>query len=260
MLPLRTAQPIAIDLDLKALFNPIPTTISTPVSVHLLRHELRNHPNQSLVAYLLDGFTNGFNIGYTGERFPVCTKNLLSTLNNPGPVSEAISKELSRGHIAGPFTSPPFPNLHCSPLGCVPKKDGSYRLIIDLSSPPGRSVNEKIPKDSFSVVFAKFDDAVELLRSLGPGALMGKIDIKHAFRIFPVRLADIELLGTFWQGFYFVELCLPFVLRSSVFIFNSFADASAWILRNNYLIHILTHYLDDFGLLAQLTLHNVLLT
>ena len=161
-------------------------------------------------------------------------------------MSEVISKELSRGHIAGPFTSPPFPNLHCSPLGCVPKKDGSYRLIIDLSSPPGRPVNEKIPKDSISVVFAKFDDAIELLRSLGPGTLMGKIDIKHAFRIFPVRLVNIELLCTFWQGFYFVELRLPFGLRSSVFIFNSFADALAWILRNNYLINILTHYLDNF--------------
>ena len=61
-------------------------------------------------------------------------------------------------------------------------------------------MNENIPKDSFSVVFAKFYDAVELLHSLGPGTLMGKIDIKHAFRICPVWLADILLLGTFWQG------------------------------------------------------------
>ena len=135
-------------------------------------------------------------------------------------MSEAISKELSRVHIAGPFASPPFPNLHCSPLVCVSKKEESYRLIINLSSPPGRSVNENIPKDLFSVDIAKFDDAVELLRSLAPGALMGKIDIKHAFRICPVRLADIELLGTFWQDLYFVELRLSFGLCSSVFIHN----------------------------------------
>ena len=62
-LPLRTAQPIETDLDLKSLFNPIPTTISTSVNVNLLHHELRNHPNQSLVSYLLEGFTNGFDIG-----------------------------------------------------------------------------------------------------------------------------------------------------------------------------------------------------
>ena len=155
MLPLRTAQPTTTDLDSKSLFNPIPTTISTPVNVNLLHHELRNHLNQSFVSYLLEGFTSGFNICYTGERFfPASTKNLLSALNNRGPVSEAISKELSRGHIAGLFASPPFFNLHCFPLGCVPKRDGLYRLIIDLPFPPGRSVNENIPKDSFSVVFA----------------------------------------------------------------------------------------------------------
>ena len=74
---------------------------------------------------------------------------------------------------------------------------------------------------------------------------MGKTDIKHTFRICPVRPADIELLGIFWQGLYFVELRLPFGLRSSVFIFNSFADALAWILHNNYLINILTHYVND---------------
>ena len=61
-----------------------------------------------------------------------------------------------------------------------------------------------------------------------------------------MRLADIELLGTFWQGLYFVELRLPFGLRSSVFIVNTFADPLAWILRINYLVDILTHYLDDF--------------
>ena len=101
-----------------------------------------------------------------------------------------------------------------------------------------------MPKDLFSVVFAKFDDLVELLCSISPGALMGKIDIKHVFRICPVQLADIELLGTFWQGSYFVELCLPFSLCSSLFIFNSFADALAWIL-HNYLIDALSHYLND---------------
>ena len=79
---------------------------------------------------------------------------------------------------------------------------------------------------------------------------MGKIDIKHAFRICPVWLADIELLGTFLHGLYFVELRLPFSLCDSVFIFNSFVDALAWILRNNYLIDILTQYLNDFVLLT----------
>ena len=70
------------------------------------------------------------------------------------------SERAFSGHIVGPFKEPPFPNLHCSPLGAVPKKDGSYRLIIDLSSPPGKAVNDFISKDDFSVTFSSFDDAV----------------------------------------------------------------------------------------------------
>ena len=90
----------------------------------------------------------------------------------------------------------------------------------------------------------------------GKGALMAKIDIKHAFRIFPVRPEDYELLGTFWEGLYFVELRLPFRLRSSVFIFNTFADALQWILKNKHLIAELIHYLDDFFTAGQADSHQ----
>ena len=38
---------------------------------------------------------------------------------------------------------------------------------------------------------------------------------------------------------------LPFGLCSSVFIFNSFADALEWILKYEYLIDTLSHNLDD---------------
>ena len=86
------------------------------------------------------------------------------------------SKELSRGHVAGLFTKAPFENLHCSPLGAVPRKVGSYHLIIDLSSPPGRSINEGISKDDYSVVFSCFDDAVTMVQCLGIGALIHFLD------------------------------------------------------------------------------------
>ena len=61
-----------------------------------------------------------------------------------------------------------------------------------------------------------------------------------------MRPEHYELLGTFWEGLYFVELRLPFGLRSSVFIFNTFADALQWILTNKHLIVELIHYLHDF--------------
>ena len=79
-------------------------------------------------------------------------RNLLTARSNPSPVTEAIRKELSRGHTAGPFSQPPMSPFHCSPLGAVPKKDGTFRIILDLSSPRGSSINEGIPKDEFLCV------------------------------------------------------------------------------------------------------------
>ena len=220
----------------------LPANPISPVNTEKLEEELAGYPDPELADYLIERFIYGFDIGYSGKRFPLRSKNLHSAPSNASAVTEAISKELSRGHVAGPLTKAPFENLHCSPLGAVPKKDGSYHLIIDLSSPPGRSINEGISKDDYSIVFSRFDDAV----TMGIGALMVKVDIKHAFHICPVRPEDYELLGTFWEGLYIVELQLPFSLRSSVFIFNTFADALQWILKNKHLITELIHYLDDF--------------
>ena len=170
----------------------------------------------------------------------------------------AISKEISRSHTAGPFRLPPFHNFHCSPLGAVPKKDGTFRIILGLSSPRGSSINEFISKTDFSVKYSSFDDAVELVRSLGPHCFMAKIDIKHAFRLCPVRPCDYHLLGMFWQGQYFVDTRLPFGFRSSPYIFNTFADALAWIIITVCGIATIIHYLDDFFIAAsnQSTCHS----
>lgn len=46
--------------------------------------------------------------------------NLRSALTDASGVTAAIQQELQRQHVAGPFDSPPFPILHCSPLGAAP--------------------------------------------------------------------------------------------------------------------------------------------
>jgi len=79
---------------------------------------------------------------------------------------------------------------------------------------------------------------------------MAKIDIKHAFRICPVHPDNWPLLGFKWLGKYFFDIRLPFDLRSSPFIFNTFADALIWILINKFSISCIVHYLDDFFVCA----------
>lgn len=211
-----------------------------------LHHFLSDFPDQSTTDFLVHGFSFGFDIGFTGLISPSIPKNLLSAQAVPDGVTAAISTELSRGHTAGPFVAPPFDNFHCSPIGAVEKPDGSVRLILDLSSPRGNSVNEGIPADMFSVVYSRFDDAVDLVRTVGVNGFMAKIDVKHAFRLCPVRQSDLPLLCFSWQDLFYVELRLPFGSRSSPFIFNSFADAVCWIIIFHFQVRLLVHYLDDY--------------
>ena len=226
--------------------DPILTPPSTPVNVANLSTELKHHPNQQFVTSLLHDLQWGFHVGYTGPCFARITPNLTSALLHPDAVSAALAEEVSNGHTAGPFQTPPIPNLQCSPLGVVPKKDGTWRIIMDLSSPHGSSINDYISKEEFSLHYATFDPALSLVARNGKDALMAKLDIKHAFRLCLVCLEDRELLGTHWQGQYYIDLRLPFGMRSSPCLFNRLADALEWLLKTNCHIQDLMHYLDDY--------------
>ena len=227
-------------------FNPFPPTTVSPINVPLLLEILKLDPNRARARFLSRGFYVGFRIGFTGALLPTRPRNLLSARNNPDGVRKAIHKEISKGHTAGPFETPPFEVTHVSPLGAVEKPDGSYRLILDLSSPRGCSINEGIPKDQYSVEYSKFDEALDLVRRAGRGCMMAKIDIESAFRIVPVHPDDWNKLCFSLDGFYFTDTRLSFGSRSSPFIFNTFADFLAWFLSSIIGIALLVHYLDDF--------------
>jgi hypothetical protein len=173
-----------------------------------------------------------------------------SASDHPDVVDAYLSSELAARRVAGQFTSPPVPLLHVSPFGVIPKnhQPGKWRLILDLSSPAGHSVNDGIPKDLYSLQYVKVDDAIRALVDMGPGALMAKFDVQAAYRNIPIHLYpdDRYLLGMKWRDRFYVDLVLPFGLRSAPFIFNSVDEAVEWILVHNYAVSPLFHYLDDF--------------
>ena len=47
-----------------------------------------------------------------------------------------------------------------------------------------------------------------------------------------------------WKGSLFVDICLPFGLRSALRLFNILADLAAWVMRQQGVL-CLMHYLDD---------------
>ena len=191
---------------------------------------------------------HGVSLGYRGPRGSRTTRNLVSSHQHPH-VSAELKKECAAGHILGPLTVPPFPNLKCSGVGVVPKKNGKWHMIHHLSAPHGRSINDFISRDEYSLHYSTVDDAISCLWSLGLGALMAKVDLKSAFRIVPVFREDWELLRIHWQNLYHVNTYLPFGLRSVPYLFNQFATALNWILTTNNGMSHLIHYLDDYLLM-----------
>ena len=108
---------------------------------------------------------------------------------------------------------------------------------------------------SRNLLSSTIDDAVKLIQKHGQGAKLAKIDVKSAFHTIPVCHKDRELLGIYWKNKFCVDRCLPFDLYIR-FIFNHYADALEWILRNNNAITDIIHYLDDFLLISSPSTHH----
>ena len=154
---------------------------------------------------------------------------------------------LEAGRVAGPFQTVPFTDFRVSPLGLVPKKQpGEYRLIHHLSYPEGDSINDYIDPEFCSVQYTRFDQAVKMIQKLGKGALLGKADIKNAFRLMIISPDDFPLLGFMFDGQYFFDRCLPFGLSYSCALWEKFAHFLHYAVRESCTVGELEHYLDDF--------------
>ena len=110
----------------------------------------------------------------------------------------------------------------------------------------GSCFNDGIDPEEFTLHYIMVDQVIQLVSQFGPGALMVKFDVEAPYRNVPVHPSDRYLLGMKWRNRYYVDLTLPFGLRSAHFIFNAITDMVEWILVHPYQIPALLHYLDDF--------------
>ena len=149
----------------------------------------------------MEGIRDGFRIGFNRESGRECLssakKNMHSVVDNAPVVSDYLEAEMSRGAVLGPFAPDAMPGVQINQFGVIPKphQPGKWRLIVDLSHPEGKSVNDGISSDLCTLQYTRVDDVVRQLLQLGPGALMAKLDIKSAYRIVPVHPQDRFLLG-----------------------------------------------------------------
>ena len=163
-----------------------------------------------------------------------------------------IETELSHEATAGPFKHDPIPSrLQTSPLQTVDKDKTKRRVVLDLSFPPGRSVSDGIPKDTFldvpfHLTLPRSADFVSLILSKGPGSFLYKKDLKRAYRQIPVDPKDYKFLGYKWRDSYYFDLVLPFGLRSATMACQRTTTAIAYMFKSEFNFSCI-NYVDDFG-------------
>jgi hypothetical protein len=172
---------------------------------------------------ILADLTEGANIGCTGRfREGSCSKNAESAFLYPREITDAIASWVTKGFAKGPFDQPET-GAKINGIMCKPKPNGSPRIILYLSAPEGRSVNDGIVAEDFPATMSSTTKWLEVLEKAGTGALMLKADWADAYKHIGVRIQDIKLQWFSWLGKFFAELCLVFGTASSVGIFDRVA-------------------------------------
>ena len=161
------------------------------------------------------GIAGGFRIGFNYQRFSCkpAHRNMKSAIESADVVEEYLFTEQAAGRVVGPLAPENVPFVQISPFGVIPKSEpGKWCLIVDLSSPEGKSVNDGICKELCSLSYVRVDDIVPVIQRLGQGTLLAKLDVQAAYRTVPVHPDDCHLLGMVWKGRIYIGTTLPFGL------------------------------------------------
>ena len=233
-------------------------------------------------SFLMDGFTNGFDIGYEGpENRRDMSKNI-PIKEGVGSKEELWKKVMSEVEVkryAGPFEKNCFEHYIQSPIGLVPKAGNKTRQIFHLSydfKNGNRSLNYHTPAEKCSVKYQDIDAAVrlslKLCKQLKTKKLrFSKTDLVSAFRILPLKSKSFRWLvlkaedPRMGKTYYFIDKCLPFGSSISCSHFQRFSNALKHIAEylwnkksgisaedKEQFVHFIINYLDDFLFIAEL--------
>jgi hypothetical protein len=114
---------------------------------------------------------------------------MLSAILHPEVIDKYLLDELeSNRAVEVPLLE--SSGIRISRFGAIPKKrqPGRWRLIVDLSSPSGQSVNDYISPSLCSLHYASVEDASAFVLRAGQGTLLTKLDVKSAHRNVPIQI------------------------------------------------------------------------
>ena len=274
-------------VDEDEIFNYDLNHIVTPLDVDKYEKLLADSGyDKKEAAFLVEGFRQGFDIGYQGPKIHQSTAANIPFTDRVGnnlDMWNKIMKEVKAKRVAGPFNNIPYDNLIQSPIGLVPKAGNKTRLIFHLSYEFGDgkedctqgSLNSHTPRELCTVKYKDLDTAVQYCLNLVRNVkleevkddnqdedtetvvYLGKTDLTSTFRVLPLK---IECFC--WLIFkakdpkdgkykYFVDKCLPFSASISCALYQKFSDSLQHIMQFKMgKKDAISNYLDDFLFLA----------
>ena len=132
----------------------------------------------------------------------------------------------------------------------APKKDSNKRrVIIDLSSPKGASVNDGVAKNFFQgrpftyTLPSASDLAAHLIRNPVPSYLW-KADLERAYRQLRSDPLDYPLMGISHKGSIYLDVCPSFGCRGSSAAQQRVSRAVCFLMQQQG--HTVLAYVDDF--------------
>ena len=258
------------------------TEITTPIKIDKYQEYLiRTKFDRDKSKYLIEGFRQGFDIGYRGPMMRQDNAaNIPLRIGTSQDVWDKLNKEVLMNRYAGPFKKIPYKYYMQSPIGLVPKSGNKMRLIFHLSynfgssdSEDKQSLNYFTPKEWSKVQYKDLDYAIRTCLKLGRKTrnreyeaireqvareiystiYFSKTDLESAFRLVPIKPGQRCWLVMMTRNpennelAFFVDKCLPFRASISCARFQLYSDSLRHIIEHvTKRYFTVTNYLDDF--------------
>ena len=119
--------------------------IITPLRWPAWKAALQSHPDREFAGLIASGVRQGFLVGLDYHRFNQLRSNRRNFYDHPEVVSDYLENPC---RIVGPLVPSSSIPVHTSSFGAFSKRHqaNKWRLIVDLSSPKGGSVNDGVDR------------------------------------------------------------------------------------------------------------------
>ena len=177
------------------------------------------------------------------------TTNHSTAIQHPKCIPNYLDVVISHKAIMGPYKTPPITDLHCSPMLSRPKGGSTNRrVIVDLSWPLGKSVNDNVCSNSymgtmFKLKFPTVDDIVDRVKQLNGKCLLYKLDLQRAFRHLKLDPRDINKTGLQFLGNFYIDTAVPFGYRHGSVFMHRVSDSLRCIMHKKG--YFITNFIDD---------------